>query len=510
MWKIAPEPNATQRFETCYQAQTFGAFVILSGPKILPVSETVVPMRKINLRLKFLLLSILPLVLAAAAISYLVFAQAERLAEAEIRTFERNILEARKEELKSYLELALASIDHIYSVASPLDAVSKERVKSIIEDLSYGEDGYFFIYDRDGTALVDPPQPWRLGRTYWNLRDLNGNSVIQALIFNAEKGGGFLRHVWEKPSTGEPAEKIAYSLMLEKWGWMIGTGIYIDDISEQVKEIETEVSSHIRDTTISIVGITILAVLLVGISGTVVTLSERKLADSKLKELTHRVVDVQEQERLRVSRELHDGISQILVSVKYSIETAIARLGPEKNAATEPMEKAAKRLQDAIHEVRRISRDLRPAVLDDLGLRPAIESMCKELADRSDMQIDVKSDNIDVVLDIAKKTTLYRVLQETLTNIERHADATHIKVTIRREGQSVVMKIIDNGVGFETNRYIRNRDPRAGIGLRNMRERMEFHGGGMTVKSEPDDGTTITAYIPVSRDNDLPVTVISG
>ena len=87
MWKIAPAPNATQRFKTCYQAQTFGAFVILSGPKILPVSETVVPMRKINLRLKFLLLSILPLVLAAAAISYLVFAQAERLAEVEIRTF---------------------------------------------------------------------------------------------------------------------------------------------------------------------------------------------------------------------------------------------------------------------------------------------------------------------------------------------------------------------------------------------------------------------------------------
>src|SRR5690606_3172835 len=118
---------------------------------------------------------------------------------------------------------------------------------------------------------------------------LNGNSVIQALIFNAEKGGDFLQHVWEKPSTGEPAEKISYSLMLDKWGWMIGTGIYIDDISEQVKEIETEVSSHIRDTTISIIGITILAVLLVGISGTVVTLSERKLADSKLKELTHRV-----------------------------------------------------------------------------------------------------------------------------------------------------------------------------------------------------------------------------
>jgi two-component system NarL family sensor kinase len=484
--------------------------MLLSADEKPENSETVTSMPKLNLRLKFLLLSILPLVLAASAISWLVFAQAERLAEAEIRTFERNILQARKDELKSYLELAMASIDHIYSVASPLDAVSKERVKAIIEDLSYGEDGYFFIYDRDGTALVDPPEPWRLGRTYWNLRDINGNSVIQGLIFNAEKGGDFMRHVWDKPSTGEPTEKISYSLMLDKWDWMIGTGIYIDDISEQVTEIEAEVSTHIRETTMSIIGVTILAVLLVGISGTVVTLSERKLADSKLKELTHRVVDVQEQERLRVSRELHDGISQILVSVKYAVETAIARITQNRDNAIEPMEKAANRLQDAIHEVRRISRDLRPAVLDDLGLKPAIESMCAELQDRSGILIEVKCDNVDGQLDIDKKTTLYRVLQETLTNIERHADATVVKISIKREGSSIIMRIADNGVGFETNRYIRNRDPRAGIGLRNMRERMEFHGGGLSVRSEPDDGTKITAFIPASGQNALPEDAISG
>ena len=208
------------------------------------------------------------------------------------------------------------------------------------------------------------------------------------------------------------------------------------------------------------------------------------------------MVDVQEQERLRVSRELHDGISQILVSVKYSVELAVDRIRNGMEDATIPMEKAAKRLQDAIQEVRRISRDLRPAVLDDLGLKPAIESMCHELQDRSGMQIAVKCDVIDDVLDTAKKTTLYRVLQETLTNIERHADATHVNVRIRRDGATVVMTIADNGIGFETNRYIRNRDPRAGIGLRNMRERMEFHGGGLSVTSELDDGTTITAYIP--------------
>jgi two-component system NarL family sensor kinase len=153
---------------------------------------------------------------------------------------------------------------------------------------------------------------------------------------------------------------------------------------------------------------------------------------------------------------------------------------------------------------------LRPAVLDDLGLKPAIESMCAELQDRSGILMEVKIDNIDNQLDMAKKTTLYRVLQETLTNIERHAYATVIKISIKREGTSVVMRITDNGVGFETNRYIRNRDPRAGIGLRNMRERMEFHGGGLSVRSEPDDGTKITAFIPATSQNDLPDGRISG
>jgi two-component system NarL family sensor kinase len=210
------------------------------------------------------------------------------------------------------------------------------------------------------------------------------------------------------------------------------------------------------------------------------------------------VVDVQEEERLRVSRELHDGISQILVSVKYSVELASDRMAQNKSDAAIPIEKAAKRLQDAIQEVRRISRDLRPAVLDDLGLKPAIESMCSELQDRSGIQIGVKCDPVENALTPAKKTTLYRVLQESLTNIERHADATHVSVRIRRNGSTVVMTVADNGIGFETKSYIRNRDPRAGIGLRNMRERMEFHGGGLSVTSERDDGTTITAYVPVT------------
>jgi two-component system NarL family sensor kinase len=136
--------------------------------------------------------------------------------------------------------------------------------------------------------------------------------------------------------------------------------------------------------------------------------------------------------------------------------------------------------------------------------------MCAEFQDRSGILIEVKCDNVDGQLDIDKKTTLYRVLQETLTNIERHADATVVKISIKREGQSIVMRIADNGVGFETNRYIRNRDPRAGIGLRNMRERMEFHGGGLAVKSEPDDGTKITAFIPANSEKALPEDTISG
>jgi two-component system NarL family sensor kinase len=155
------------------------------------------------------------------------------------------------------------------------------------------------------------------------LKDPQGTFVIQRLIQLAREGGGYQRYIWEKPSTGEIADKIGYAAALEKWGWMLGTGLYIDDVLKQVHAKEIEVSARVRQTSLIIIFITLGALGTVFATGLAINFHERRMSDAKLKELTQRIVETQEEERSRVARELHDGISQILVSVKYALELAM-------------------------------------------------------------------------------------------------------------------------------------------------------------------------------------------
>lgn len=448
-----------------------------------------------NLRQKILLLATVPLILAVSAIVLLVTYQAQSLSDEEIATFERNMLAAKKSELVNYLNLAQTSIRHIYENASPDDEIAQQQVKEILNALTYGPDGYFFVYDFQGTNLVHPKQSHRVGNNWWDLEDPTGNLVIQHLIARAREGGGFHRYMWEKPSTGEVADKIGYAIALDKWQWMVGTGLYIDDVVKQVQTIESEVTERIRETSIFILIITFGALILVFVTGVLINLHERRLADAKLKELTQRIVETQEEERGRVARELHDGISQILVSVKYALELALNKARGDKDDATESIEKGADGLDMAIKEVRRISRDLRPSALDDLGLSPALESLASEFSERTGIEVEIKTVAFRNLLPKDAKTTLFRVAQETLTNIERHAHADHVEIVLSSPKGSVTLTISDNGTGFDSQRSDAQKNLVSGIGLRNMQERLEHHNGELLVSSSAD-GTTVQAKLP--------------
>ena len=152
-------------------------------------------------------------------------------------------------------------------------------------------------------------------------------------------------------------------------------------------------------------------------------------------------------------------------------------------------------LNVAITEVRRISRDLRPSALDDLGLSPALKSLSSEFSLRTGVEIEVSTISFRDALPPDAKTTLFRVAQKTLTNIERHAQATRVTLDLSVSRNGVVLTISDNGKGFETQRRGANGKTADGIGLRNMHERLEFHNGELTVSSS-GNGTTITARLP--------------
>ena len=276
---------------------------------------------------------------------------------------------------------------------------------------------------------------------------------------------------------------------------MVGTGVFIDDVLESVAASRAEVEERVRRTSLYIVAITVAALLMVFLSGMVITVRERRLADAKLKALTQRVFDAQEEERGRVARELHDGISQILVGVRYALDTARRRFASGDARAPQMLDKGLEHLSGAIQEVRRISRDLRPGVLDDLGLGPAIKALTDDFGARTGIETRFETVVFRNRLDPDAKIALYRIAQEALTNIERHANATRVTVDVRGHKRGATLRISDNGQGIPLDR---NGNARGGLGLRNMQERVEQLDGTLRILSSRT-GTVIVAEVPLTH-----------
>jgi two-component system NarL family sensor kinase len=447
-----------------------------------------------NLRQKILALSVLPLVLAILAITALVTSQSTQLARASIATFERNLLKAKESELLNLTNMAVSAIADIYQSADASDADAKRQVQAILSALDYGPDGYFFAYDYDGVNIVHPRQTFRQGQNWLGLTDPDGNRVIYNLIERAKEGGGLHQYKWEKPSTGQVADKLSWAVGLDKWRWMLGTGVYLDDVFAQTAAAEADLRSHIDGTFVIVAAITVPIVFAVFLASFVITLRERRLADSKLKELAQRVVDTQEEERARIARELHDGISQTMVAARYMLDLAATKVRAGSSDAAEVIERGRQGLNNAIKEVRRISHDLRPGVLDDLGLTAALEALTDSFAERTGVVVELKSVAFKNMILPEARTALYRVAQEALTNIERHANATKVRVVITSAGHGPQMLIEDDGQGFAHPPSGRSG---RGLGLRNMQERMEHFGGSLEVRTT-SKGTTLKARLPKS------------
>ncbi len=449
---------------------------------------------------KLFMLATLPLVLAAVAIAVFVAGQSRQTAEQEIAFLESELIAAKKAELKNYLLLARTAFINIYGRALPNDEQAKLEVTRILSAMLYGRDGYFFVYDYEGNNLVSPRHTKLIGRNWMGLSDPDGTQIVAELVRLARSGGGYHSYTWVKPSTGEPARMVSYVVGLQDWQWAVGTGIFIDDVLATVASEHAEVETRVRRTFLYIGLITLGALMLVFTSGMFINIRERRLADAKLKELTQRVFDAQEEERGRVARELHDGISQILVAVRYALDNARRHLarGDEAGAGA-PLDKGIEALGSAISEVRRISRDLRPGVLDDLGLGPALKALTDDFRERTGIKTEYRTVVFRNRLDQDAKIALYRIAQEALTNIERHSGATTLTIELFGHKNGATMRIADNGSGLPPEQE-RGRD-RTGMGLRNMQERIEQLDGTLRILSSSgaQSGTVIEASLPLSH-----------
>lgn len=444
---------------------------------------------------KLTLLAAVPLILAVAAIAALVAFQSRALAEREIATLELQLIEAKKAELRNYVTQARNGFYFIYGSAAPDDGTAKAQVAQILSAMIFGDDGQFFVYDYDGNALVSPRQTDRINRNWSGQTDSEGTPVVDELIRIARDGAGYHTYTWPKPSTGKEARMITYVTSFPSWRWAVGTGVFIDDVLASVATARADVEARVRRTFVYIGAITLTALLSVFGTGMIINLRERRLADAKLKKLTQRVFDAQEEERGRVARELHDGISQILVGVRYALDNARRRLERGEDSASEPLGKGIASLGEAITEVRRISRDLRPAVLDDLGLGPAIKTLSEEFQARTGITCHFDTVVFRNRLDNDAKIALYRIAQEALTNVERHSSASKVQIDLRGHTSGATLKISDNGKGL----IARNQARTPGLGLRNMQERMEQLGGTLRLRDVMGGGTAIEATVPLTH-----------
>jgi signal transduction histidine kinase len=199
-----------------------------------------------------------------------------------------------------------------------------------------------------------------------------------------------------------------------------------------------------------------------------------------------------EQEAKRIAHALHDEAGQLLASVHIALEEATMDLLPRDRLRLQPVRELLDQIEG---ELRRVAYELRPTILDDLGLAPALESLVGRIAARGKIQIDV-ANSLSRRLPAQVETALYRVVQEALNNVLKHAQASHVTIRIDLEDYLVRCSVQDDGVGFDQ-AVVLGRQGKQGLGLLGIRERIEALGGTWVITSIPRQGTTLSLTIPV-------------
>ena len=211
-----------------------------------------------------------------------------------------------------------------------------------------------------------------------------------------------------------------------------------------------------------------------------------------LESLSARLVEAQEEERRSISRELHDEVGQSLGALLVEVGQLSKLVPPEDRVTQGQIAQIKSVAESAVKSIRDIALLLRPPMLDDLGLVPALEWQAREISRRSEMEVEVQSENVSEALGDETKVTIYRLVQEALNNAATHASAKNAKVTIAQNSDKITVEIADDGHGFDPERQ-------RGMGILGMEERVRRLGGTLTIDSAPGKGSTVDAELPLHK-----------
>jgi signal transduction histidine kinase len=226
-----------------------------------------------------------------------------------------------------------------------------------------------------------------------------------------------------------------------------------------------------------------------------VLLNQSRQMQEHLRHLTHRILTVQEEERREISRELHDEIGETLTGINVRLANLKREAALNPTGITAKIARTQLLVKRSVTIVHRFAQKLRPALLDDLGLVPALRSFINGMMERTQIPIKLIYFEELELLDVKKRTVFYRVAQEALTNVARHAKAKAVHVTFRKRRRSVAMEIRDDGMAFKVESVIFAKKSKH-LGILGMRERVEMVGGTFKIESVPKRGTVISAEIP--------------
>jgi len=240
----------------------------------------------------------------------------------------------------------------------------------------------------------------------------------------------------------------------------------------------------------------------VGLRGVVIDITDRKKVEQELKDsrdqfrnLSAHLQSVREEERSYIAREIHDELGQALTALKMDLIWMNKRLAPDQSEIATKITAMFDLMDKTIQSIRRISTDLRPGLLDDLGLFAAIEWYTEDFQNRTGIQCHLKVSPTKIEIDQERSIAIFRIYQETLTNVARHAHATEVKADLRIKNHNLEMKIVDNGIGISEKQI---NDPK-NLGLVGLRERVYPWNGRIEISGRRKKGTTVSVYIPLGR-----------
>jgi signal transduction histidine kinase len=325
-----------------------------------------------------------------------------------------------------------------------------------------------------------------------------GNPILQGSLYeevypgweNTLKGGGIIRGrtaEFEEPTRAnlesqEVKAILALPIIIRgKFAGYIGFDNCVDDRSWSQVEVDflSTSASHLTQA--------------LKRKETMVSL---KKSETKLRNLSSHLMTIQENERKRIAEELHDELGQSLLVLKLQINTICRRM--HDNLLKERCEQAMQYTDQVIENVRRLSHDLRPLVLEGLGLTTALQALIKEFAENSQMKISTNMINIDSCFNDEAQIIIYRVFQEALTNIGKHAGADNIYIAIQKNDGTIACSIKDDGCGFDLDELKQQGYTSCGMGLPTMSERLNMLGGRIEIFSKSGSGCEISFTVPTN------------